>query len=136
MSEVFDDVNEFYQWANAMFCNGQLTTHPLNWLTIARHSNIFDSIDKSELPGIKPMILSARKQLVGRKYKYVVSPFAFRKLKHKPKMLHWEPKKLFPYYIGRLEFENNDFVLTKFEKTKIHIKYAWILEEIKNKTPE
>lgn len=130
MREVFD-INEFYRWAQFIYSKEKFATHPLNWMTLAVHSNMFDSIDKSLLTGVKPMIEAAKEMLVGKKYKYVVAPNAFKKLKHKPKMLEWDKKNLCPIYKGKLEFKGNDFILTGFEKTKIAIKYAWILEEIK-----
>jgi hypothetical protein len=125
------DINEFYQWARQTYCVDGGATHPLNWITLANHSSMFDSIDKSVLTGLPHLIKGMSERLVGKRYKYVPSPDAYTILDKNAKIKDWDNKNMHPIYKGKLSFSNGDFYLSGFEKRKIPIKKAWILEEIK-----
>lgn len=111
-----------------------LSTHPINFITIATHGNIFP--ESTDLPGLKPMKNAMKEVLINKHYEYTVTPIIYhfkkiKKISDKP-FLNTDGSSLaYPRYKGILKYKNNDFSLTGFEKTNIPIKFAWIIKEIK-----
>jgi len=125
------NINDFYKWASQCYMAKEMSTHPINWITLAKYSDMFQDGDRQLLTGLDPMINAMKTQLVNRKYEYVASPCAFEKLKNKASLKNWDVKNLAPIYYGILSFENDEFYLSGFEKTKIPVKKTWILKEVK-----
>jgi hypothetical protein len=122
------DINNFYRWAFNKY-GDKNSTHPLNWITLARNSSAFGN-EKILLKGLNPMIKSMKELLIGKKYEYVISPCAYNNLTVDVIPISWDVENLAPIYYGELSFDDEEFYLSGFENNKILLKKCWIIKEV------
>lgn len=123
-------INEFYMWCFRLDMKKSSATHPINWITVAEHSDMFKGKDV-DLPGLPKMKEALNKALLNKRYEYIVAPQRFKtinKIKIKA-TIHEEY--FLPIYYGNLKLNSKGkLFLTGFEKP-IELHYVWIVKEIK-----
>ncbi len=123
-------INEFYMYCYRIDMKRNSSTHPINWVTIAEHSNIFKGKD-IELPGLPKMKEALKEVLLNKHYEYIVAPQRFKTIKKIKIKAFIHEEYFLPIYCGTLKLNSKgSLFLTGFEKS-IDLEYVWIIKEIK-----